>query len=459
MTTQLKEQLKLFDEEDNGLSIADRTISLQYRKFRTPIKELKQLINVNSTRKPQQCGSRRKPTGTTDTVCDAVLKPNTVLLDNKKTCLLSKAEIQKYEKCLDGTNGNLLNSKDEIYVDIEGFSIEIAKKLGNNYLRNNFILVSTKQIECDSIRDNKQQNAVNKQQNAVIRKIFNIHRNTIEQILIGEALIGIVNQKDLSLMIDNPESLFNIEIVFDTPNNAISKLKNIRKDERKLLEDSEKLKDRSFLKNLLQNIEGVSAEHGSLDRIPDKEINLNEKVDFNKLHLNGIDIYCLRSSDGTNIFVYFFTDNTLQYGQLKSHNDDEESYMKDDLVILNGKDIESLNVLIELGMVGYNPYLGLERAANMILRNRKEKRENINGVENINGIEQKNIFDLDRDENIPERAKELLATVELLAKNKRDKDFFMNLGKIKIYMAYPLIQNEILYELLTRIEEIVKENL
>lgn len=405
-------------DEDNVLSIADRTISSQYRQFRTSRKELKQLI-----------------------------------LDNKKTYLLSKAEIQKYEKCLDGTNGNLLNSKDEIYVDIEGFSMAIAKKLGNNYLRNNFILVSTKQIECDSIRDshfskyakhNQQQHAV---QSAVIRKIFNIHRNTIEQILMGEALIGIVNQKDLSLMIDNPESLFNIEIVFDTPNNAISKLKNIRKDERILLENEDKLKDRVFLKNLLQNIEDVSAEHGSLDRIPDKEINLKEKVYFNKLHLNkvngkmpSIDIYCLRSTDGVMIFVYFFTDSTLLF------NDEKENYINDDLIILNGKDIESLNVLMELGMVGYNPYLGLERAANMILRNRKEKRENINGTE------QKNRFDLDRDEKIPERAKELLTAVELLVDNKRDKDFFINLGQIKIYMAYPLIQNDILYELLTRME-------
>ena len=47
MTTQLKEQLKLSDEEDNGLSIADRTISLQYHQFRTPRKELKQLILDN----------------------------------------------------------------------------------------------------------------------------------------------------------------------------------------------------------------------------------------------------------------------------------------------------------------------------------------------------------------------------------------------------------------------------
>ncbi len=436
-------------DEDNVLSIADRTISSQYRQFRTSRKELKQLI-----------------------------------LDNKKTYLLSKAEIQKYEKCLDGTNGNLLNSKDEIYVDIEGFSMAIAKKLGNNYLRNNFILVSTKQIECDSIRDSHfSKYAKHRQQ--LIRKIFNIHRNTIEQILMGEALIGIVNQKDLSLMIDNPESLFNIEIVFDTPNNAISKLKNIRKDERILLENEDKLKDRVFLKNLLQNIEGVSAEHGSLDRIPDKEINLKEKVYFNKLHLNGIDIYCLRFADeAPNIFVYFFTDSTLLFKQSVNHtkqfsatevvnqlqkqlsakadnmqlitpadhclklitNDEKENYMKDDLIILNGKYIESLNVLMELGMVGYNPYLGLERAVNMILRNRKEKKENINGVE------QKNRFDLGRDEKIPERAKELLVAIELLVENKRDKDFFINLGQIKIYMTYPLIQNEILYELLTRME-------
>lgn len=416
--TQLNERPKLFDEEDNGLSIADRTISLQYRQFRSDI---------------------------TAKCC---------ILDNKKTCLLSHAEIQKYEKCLNGSlneRKEQLKLSDEIYVDIEGFSVEIAKKLGDNYLENKYVLVSTKQIECDSIRDSSYErtakavlNNYNKRQNAVLRKIFNIHRNTIEQILTGEALIGIVNQKDLSLIIDNPDSLFNIEIIFDTPNNAISKLKNIRKDERKLLEDSEKLKDRSFLRNLLQNIEDISTEHGSLDRIPDKEINLKEKVDFNKLHLNGIDIYCLKHEDGTNIFVYF--DSTLQYRQLKPHNDKEENYMNNDLIILNGKDIESLNVLIELGMIGYNPYIGLERAANIILRNRKEKREN------INGSEQKNIFDLDIDDNIPEKVKELLTTVELLVENKRNKDFFNNLGKIKIYMTYPLIQNEILYELLTRME-------
>lgn len=385
-----------FYEEDNELSIADRTISLQYRQFRTPRKELRQLI-----------------------------------YDNKKTYLLSEDEIQTYEKYLNGNLNNILNFK-EIRVDIEGFSIEIAKKLGINYLGNNCILISTKQIECDSIRDSYF--------SKYARKIFNTHRNTIEQILTGEAIIGVVNQKDLNLMIDNPESLFNIEIVFDTPNKAISKLKNIRKDERILLENEEKLKDRIFLKNLLQNIEDVSTKHGSLDRIPDKEINLKEKVDFNKLHLKDLDIYCL-SAYGTMVFVYFFADNTRQP---KLHNYEKENYINDDIIILNGEDIESLNVLIELGIVGYNPYLGLERAANMILRNRRENPRR---------------FDLDRDEkdrdekrSIPEKAKELLAAVELLVENKRDKDFFINLGQIKIYMTYPLIQNEILYELLARME-------
>lgn len=419
-------------EEDNGLSIADRTISLQYRQFRSSRKESKQLINI--------------------TAVIPRLKLSYCLLDNKKIYLLSEAEIQKYEKYLNrNLNRNILNcmeeqlmltevNRDEIYVDIEGFSIEIAKKLGNNYLGNNFILVSTKQIECDSIRDSHL--------GKYIRKIYNTHRNIIEQILMGEALIGIVRQKDISLMTDNPESLFNIDIVFDTPNNAISKLKNIRKDERILLENDDKLKDRVFLKNLLQSIEDVSIEHGSLDRIPDKEINLKEKVDFNKLHLNAIndkmssiDIYCLRYTDGVMIFVYFSTDSTLSF------NDEKENYMKGDLIILNGKDIESINVLMKLGMVGYNPYIGLERAANMILGNRKDNRENINGVEQHN-----NRFDLYRDENIPERAKELLDTIGLLIENKRDKDFFINLGQIKIYMTYPLIQNEILYELLTRME-------
>lgn len=387
--------------DDNLLSIADRTISLQYRQFRTQRKELKQLI-----------------------------------LDNKKTYLLSEAEKQKYLiENLNNLNGSLSNFKGEIYVDIEGFSMEIAKKLGNNYLNNNYILVSTKQIECDSIRDSYF--------SQYIRKIFNVHRDIIDQILMGEALIGIVDQKDLSLMIDNPETLFNVEIVFDTQNNTISKLKKIRKTERILLENNDKLKDRGFLKNLLQNIEDVSLEHGSLDRIPDKEIVIKEKVDFNKLCLDGIDIYCLKSTDGTNIFVYFDTDSTLLF------DDEKEIYMKDGIFVLNGKNIESLNVLMELGMVGYNPYLGLERVANMILRNRKEKREK---RENTIGVEKINRFYLDNEENIPERAKELLTAVELLVENKRDKNFFTNLDQIKIYMTYPLIQNEILYELLTRME-------
>lgn len=389
--------------EDDGLSIADRTISLRYHQFRTPRKELKQLI-----------------------------------LDNKKTYLLSEAEKQKYEKCLNGNASLNGNFKDDIHVDIEGFSIEIAKKLGNNYLINKCILVSTKQMECDSIRDSCP-GKYSKQQNAIIRKIFNIHRNTIEQILIGEALIGIINQKDPIVMIDNPDSLFNIEIEFDTPNNAILKLKNIRNDERTLLENEGKLKDREFLKNLLQNIDDISVTHGSLSRIPDKEINIKEKVDFNRLRLDDMDIYCLKSNDGTNIFVYFFADNKLLFS-------DDESYMNDDLIILNGKDIESLNVLIEMGIVGYNPCIGLERYANMILRHRKEK----SGSSSY--IEQKNTFYLDNNDNMPERARELLAAVELLVKNNRSKDFFTSLGDIKTYMIYPLVQNGILYELLTRME-------
>ena len=393
-------------EEDDSLSIADRTISLRYHQFRTPRKELKQLI-----------------------------------LDNKKTYLLSEAEKQKYEKCLNGnvaSNGNMPNFKDDIHVDIEGFSIEIAKKFGINYLMNKCILVSTKQIECDSMRDSYH-GKYNKQQNAIIRKVFNIHRNTVEQILMGEALIGIVNQKDPIAMMDNPESLFSIEFIFDTPNNTISKLKKIRNDERTLLENEGKLKDREFLKNLLQNIDDISAIHGSLSRIPDKEIDIKEKVDFNKLRLNDMDIYCLKSADGTNIFVYFFADDKLLFS-------DDEIYMNDDLIILNGKDIESLNVLIELGLVGYSPYIGLERYANMILRNRKEEREN------VSHIEQKNLFYLDNDDNVPEKARGLLKAVESLVKNKRDKDFFTGLDNIKIYMTYPLIQNDILYELLTRME-------
>lgn len=365
--------LKQLIIEDNYFSIADRTISLQYRKFRTPRKELRQLI-----------------------------------IDNKKTYLLSEAEKQKYQKCL---NYNDINHDDEIYIDIDGFSIEIAKKLGINYMRNNYILVSPKQAECDSIRSNHI--------NRYIKKVFDVHRNTIEQILMGEVLIGIDNNKDINLMIDNPDSLFSIEIIFDTPNNALSKLKNIRKEEEKILEDNQKLKDRRLLKNLLINIEDISTEHGSLDRIPNKDIYLKEKLDFNKLYLDDMEVYCIRSPDGTNVFVYFDNDN--------DNDSDKETYMNDDIVILNGRDIESLKVLIELGIVSYNPYIGLERAVNMIVRNKKE--------------------------NIPEKAKELLSAVELLIKNDRDKDFFNNLGQIKIYLAYPLIQNEILYDLLTKMED------
>jgi hypothetical protein len=368
--------------KDNGSSIADRTISLQYRQFRTPRKESKQLI-----------------------------------CNTKKTYLLSEREIQTYQRYLKkNLNGNsdeftILNLK-EIHVDIEGFSIDAAKKFGNNYMENKCVLVSTKQIECDSIRDSHF--------GKYVRTTFNNYRNIIEQILPGEAIIGVVNQKSLDTLMDNPGSLFNIEIIFDTPNNALSKLKNIRKDERILLENDKKLKDREFLKNLLQNIEEVSIEHGSLDRIPDKDIDIKEKIDVNKLCLNTaakchIDVYCIRSADGTNIFVYF--DDTLQL------EEEFESYKDDNIIILNGKDINSLNVLIELGIIGYNHYLGLERVANMTIRNNED-----------------------------EKSKALLTTVNLLVENDMDKDFFYSLGKIKIYMTYPLIQNEILYELLTRME-------
>lgn len=371
--------MKLLNDEDNGLYLADRTISLQYRQFRTPRKDLKELI-----------------------------------LNNHKTHLLSDTEKQKYLKWNSNGNGNgnedISKIKEKIYVDTEGFSIEIAKKLGNNYLGNNCILVSTKQENCNSIRYNclgkNKDNIITTNKNAIIRKIYDAHRNTIDQILMGEVLVGTDKQRDLDILIDNPDSLFNIEMKFDTPNNALSKLKNIRKNEKILLENEGKLKDRRFLGKLLSSIEDISTDHGSLDRIPDNEIHIKEKVRFNKLRIDDIDIYCIKHTNDINIFVYF-------------SNDDKEIYMSDGIIILNGKDIESLRVLIELGVVGYNPYIGLERAANMI----------------------------------SERAKELLADIELLVKNNRDKDFFVNLGRNKIYMTYPLIQNEILYELLTRMED------
>lgn len=369
--------------EDNGFHIADRTISLRYRQFRTPRKDNRELI-----------------------------------LGRCKTHLLSDIEIQKYLRC--NENREISNVEDKIFIDTEGFSIEMAKKLGNNYLKNSCILVSTRQEECDSIRGGHRKNTI-------IRKIFNTNRNMIEQLLMGEAIVGTEKQKDLDTIIFNPDSLFNIEMTFDTPNNAVSKLKNIRKDERILLESSGKLKDREFLKSLLYNIEDVSTYHGSLDRIPDKEIHIKEKTNFNKLRIDDIDIYCLKPKENTIILIYF-SDN------------DREIYMNDDIIILNGKNTESLRILIELGIVGYSTYLGLERAASMTLRYRKGRKEKIETKEKIENLD------------IPERAKELLSTVGLLIENNRNKDFFINLDHNKMYMVYPLIQNDILYELLTRME-------
>lgn len=388
--------MKHLYNEDNGLYIADRTVSLRYHQFRTQRKDLKELV-----------------------------------LNNHKTHLLSEAELQKYLKCSIGDNDEYLSKmkdkilKDKIYVDAEGFSIEIARKLGNNYIGNNCILVSTKQEECGSIRDNC---SSKHSKNGLIRKIFDVHRNIIGQILMGEALVGTEKQIDVDksintdIIIDNPDSLFSIEMVFDTPNNALYKLRNIRKNERILSETEGKLKDRVFLKNLLHNIEDISADHGSLDRISDKEIRIKERMDFNKLRLDDIDIYCIKHGD-TNVLVYF-SDN----------DNDKKIFMDDDIIILNGKDMESLSVLIELGVVSYNPYLGFERAANMVLRHRKGRNEKIENLD------------------IPERAKELLSSAELLIESNRDKDFFVNLDHTKICMTYPLIQNEILYELLTRME-------
>lgn len=248
------------------------------------------------------------------------------------------------------------------------------------------------------------------------------------------------------MMTNNPESIFNIEMIFDTPNNAISILKNIRENERKLLNDVDKFKDREFLKYLSDNIENITIKHGSLERIPDKEIILKDKVNYYKLNLYSLDVYCLRSKNGTPIFVYFDPDDIMK-----------ESCKREDSIILNGTDINSINILIDLEMVGYSPYLGLERAVNIIVRNRREKLRKFlekDSKDSESSEETKKLFleELMYEEKVPEKAKELLSATESLVKNGRDKDFFYNLGRSKIYMVYPLTQNEILYEVLFRIE-------
>lgn len=135
--------------------IADRTIALQFHQFKTPRKEINELV-----------------------------------LENRKTYNLSEAEIEKYleavkkisEKDLINLGRDILDR--DINVDLGGFSLEIAQDLGMNYLRDNYILVSTKQRECDTIRKYTSFTS------PLIRKLFDTHYKTIEQILLGEALIG-----------------------------------------------------------------------------------------------------------------------------------------------------------------------------------------------------------------------------------------------------------------------------
>lgn len=401
------------------VGIADRTIALQFHQFKTPRKETNELI-----------------------------------LENRKTYNLSEAEVEKYFEAVKKiSEKDLINLDRDINVDLGGFSLEIAQDLGMDYLRKNYILVSTKQRECGTIRK------YTSFASSLIRKLFDTHYKTMEQILLGEALIGriytpatkdmTIKIKDiehsslLSIMTNNPESIFNIEMTFDTPNNAISRLKSVREDERKLLNDVDKLKDRIFLKHLLDNIENITIKHGSLERIPDKEIILKDKVDYYKLNFSSLDVYCMRSKNGTPVFVYFDSDDIMK-----------ESYRREDSIVLNGKDINSVNILIDLEMVGYSPYLGLERAVNIIVRNRRENLRKFIEKDPGSSEEAKKLFseELMREEKVPEKVKELLSTIESLVKNGRDKNFFYSLGRSKIYMAYPLIQNEILYEVLSRME-------
>lgn len=387
-------------------SLADITIYFQYSQFRTPRKNLRQLT-----------------------------------LNNCKTILLSESEKKRYMEAINYLNedwrmndNNIDENKihtigvcKEIHIDIEGFSLEVAEILGYDYL-DDYILLSTKQTECGSIRLGR-----NIDDNFPIRFAINNFRNVINNILIGEILIGNVKKRRLNDILYNSDSLFNIDITFDTPNEALFKLRRIRKEERELLEDYRRMKDREFLKNILSDIEGVSKDHGSIDRIPDKNIHMTHNVDFHKLCIEKIDIYCI-SKDGERIFIYF-----------SKNEKDKEICQNNNITLLNGKDEKSLNVLLELGVVGYNPFLGMQRAISNIVRKEKDKKEKM----------EKDKIDKKGDipsGDFPDEAKELLTSSKFLMENNRSKDCFNCLGRYRIYMVYPLIQNEILYELLSRME-------
>ncbi len=387
--------------------IADRTLSLQSRQF------------------------------------ESQLEDNELNLKNIKTYKLSEAEVEKYSEAIKKISGQQIYTRN-INIDIGGFSLEVAKELGYDYLRGNYILVSTEQRKCDTLRK------YISFEKPLIKKFFDDYKNIV-QILLGEALIGRYNNIDkssfLNTIASSPESIFNIEMIFDTPIDAIAKLKKIKEDEKELINNVDRIKDRKFLKNLLCEIEDIISKHGPLDRISDKELILKYKVDYFKFNLQSIDLYCLRAKNGIPIFIFFDYDDILK-----------ENYRREDCIILNGQRTDSINVLIDLGIIGYSPYLGLERAANMIINKRKDNLNKFleNNPESSDEVRKLFLEELMRKEEIPENARELLLDIQYLVDNKKDKNVFYGL-KNKIYMVYPLIQNEILYEILNRALQKIKK--
>lgn len=387
--------------------IADRTLSLQYHQFANQLED------------------------------------NELNLKDIKTYKLSEAEVEKYSEAIKKIGASKDASGKQFYtrninIDIGGFSLEVAKELGYDYLRGNYILVSTEQRKCDNLRK------YISFEKPLIKKFFDDYKNVV-QILLGEALIGryynIDKSSFLATIASNPESIFNIEMIFDTPIDAIAKLKKIKEAEKELINNVYRIKDRKFLRNLLCDIEEIISKHGPLDRISDKELILKDKVDYFKFNLQSIDLYCLRTKKGIPIFIFFDYDNIMK-----------ESYRREDCIILNGEGTDSINVLIDLGIIGYSPYLGLERAANMIINKRKDHLNKFleNNPESSEEIRKLFLEELMRKEEIPENARELLLDIQSLVENKKDKNVFYGL-KSKIFMVYPLIQNEILYEMLNRL--------
>lgn len=417
LVTKTREYINSFCTE-----IADKTLALQFRQFKVPREDIKELT-----------------------------------IENIKTYKLSDAEIEKYldaikkinEKDVDNINKikNISKKIKNINIDLGGFSLDIGKELGMDYLRGNYILISTEQRNCDIIRKYASFGY------PLIKKLLDSHCQEIKQILLGEAIIGKILGKLLD--IQNPENMFDIEMEFDTPTNAITKLKKIREEERRLLNDPDRLKDRKYLKNLLDNIEEIVMIHGSLDRIQDIELTIKAKLDYYKINLDRLDIYCLNYREKT-IFIYFDSIDNFNlidnFDSIDYIDDIKNIYRKDNLTILNGNDSNILNLLIDLKLVGYSPYLGLERAVNMIARTRSERLKRF--LEKNPESADKKLFleELMKEEKMPEKAKELLLAIQSLVRNGRDRKFFYTLGKNKIYTVYPLIQDQILYEILSRVE-------